>query len=372
MNLPVDIEARPRVSPAEIAAHWRPQLFDLARRAPGGEGAQWKRCAELQDDVVAEVFTRFDPEILTADMILAFAEGMNEPRRTRGESKKTQALRGAVLDVLERIDGSLSSRQVFYQCVSTGAVSNCKAECLRVGRLLVAMRRDGSVPYDRIVDRTRSKHVLPSWEGLAQILEASAEQYRVDYWRTQSVVPMIACEKQALEGIFAETVDEHGVPLWVIRGFNSESFEYEWAEDIKAIVASGRAVVVYYFGDHDPSGLCIEANSKRKLEAFGARFTWERAGLLAEDFERFGLVNVPVKQTDTRAKAYLSQFGDRAAELDALHPDELRRRIGAVVGRHINAQRWKALVRGQEAGRESLRAIAGNVPKALQAVQGAA
>jgi len=262
--------------------------------------------------------------------------------------------------VLDSIDGSLSSRQVFYQLVSIGAVDNNKSECNRVGRLLVKMRREGTVPYERIVDRTRSKHVRPSWDGAADILEASAQQYRRDYWANRPVVPMIACEKQALEGIFTEAVDAYGVPLWVVRGFNSESFEYEWAKDIREITLTEREVAIYYFGDFDPSGLCIEANSRRKLGRFGAQFSWERAGLVQDDFHDFGLVNVPVKQSDPRAKSFLSQFGDRAAELDALNPDELRRRIVQVIENHVDLVSWKALQRSDELERKTLRTMASN------------
>jgi hypothetical protein len=62
--------------------------------------------------------------------------------RQRGEGQKTLALREAIFDILEGFPGAMSSRQVFYQCVSRGAVENNKRECVRVGRLLVRMRRD--------------------------------------------------------------------------------------------------------------------------------------------------------------------------------------------------------------------------------------
>ena len=292
--------------------------------------------------------------------------------RHRGEGARTKALRAVVLKVLAEIEGSLTSRQAFYQAVSRGAVENNKAECRRVGRLVVAMRRDGSVPYERIVDRTRSKHLRPSWAGLEDILVAGASQLRLDYWRDATTFPMVACEKQALEGIFAEAVDEWGASLWVIRGFNSESFEYEWAEDIKEITATGRDVAIYYFGDWDPAGLAIEANSKRKLEGFGARFTWERAGLLQQDMAAFDLVPIPVKRTDPNAKRFLSQFEDRGAELDALHPDELRRRIAEVIEQHVDAERWRRVQRDEQLQRGTLRLIAGNVKGALKGAKAGA
>jgi hypothetical protein len=278
----------------------------------------------------------------------------------RGEGKKRKGLRANILATLETIDGSVSARQLFYQAVSAGVIENNKAECRRVLRLVVDMRRDGSIPYGRIVDRTRARHRRASWNGVRDVLSAAAAQFCLDYWLDQRIVPMVACEKQALEGIFREAVDGWGVPLYVIRGFNSESFEHEWAEDITEITSSGRYVAIYYFGDHDPSGLCIETSSRDKLRGFGADFEWERAGLVWEDLDAYGLVPIPVKRSDPRAKGYLNQFGDRGAELDALHPDSLRERIDEAVRQHIDLDRWNALQKTQQAERESLELVAGN------------
>ena len=184
---------------------------------------------------------------------------------------------------------------------------------------------------------------------------------------------MIACEKAALEGIFAGVVDEFGASLWTLRGFNSESFDFEWSEAIQEITSTGRHVEIAYFGDFDPSGLEIERSSRRKLEGFGARFGWRRAGLLLEDFEAFDLARIPVKRhTDTRAKAFLSKFGDCAAELDALPPAELEHRIRSEIEALIDGARWQRVRQAEQAEREALRLVADNWDVALGAVGGAA
>jgi hypothetical protein len=189
---------------------------------------------------------------------------------------------------------------------------------------------------------------------------------------------MIACEKAALEGIFSQVVDKYGASLWTLRGFNSESFEYEWAEEIRELNDAGKKVVIYYFGDFDPSGLSIEATSKRKLEAWGAKFTWVRAGLLLEDFDRFNLIRIPVKRStpekkgDSRAEPFLSKFGDQAAELDALKPAELERRIRESIENHIDRDRWTRMVGVEKAEKESLNVVVRNWGVAVKAARGAA
>jgi len=293
-------------------------------------------------------------------------------KRGRGLGKKTLATRAHVLDVFGTFDGSMSTRQVYYQLVSRGAVQNNVKAYGTVQRLLVAMRRDGSVSYARVVDRTRSKHQRPGWDGVAEAMGAISDQYRRDLWTSQPTRVHICCEKQALEGIFAEVVDEYGAALWVIRGFDSDSFVYEWAEAIKQETEDGARVVVVYFGDHDPSGLEIENVEKRKLREFGAEFDWVRAGLLWEDFERFDLVNVDVKKGDSRTKKYVERFGNRAAELDALHPEELRRRIHEAIKSRINMDAWVALKRTERLEQQSLNVVRFNWDAAVEGARRAA
>ncbi len=286
----------------------------------------------------------------------------------RGPRKRTLALMEEVRAVLDEFDGSMSTRQIYYQLVSRGAVQNRSTEYDRVQRLLVTMRRDGAIAYDRIVDRTRSKHQRAGWDGVEDVMNAVIGQYRRNLWSDQDTVPMICCEKQALEGIFAEVVDEYGASLWVIRGYNSESFAYEWAEEIKRQMNRGKRVAITYFGDFDPSGLSIEQDCQAKLARHGAEFEWSRRGLLLEDFDRFELVNVDVKSGDSRSKGYLEKYGNRAAELDALRPDELRTRIRAAIEQHINKAAWKRMKRTEIAEKESLSAVTSNWDIALAAV----
>jgi hypothetical protein len=223
---------------------------------------------------------------------------------SRGLGKNTRALRGVIERVLfeKYADLPMSSRQVFYQCLGHPGV-NYGLIC----RTLVNMRRDGSVPYTRIVDRTRRKHQRASWDSAKELLDACARQFRRDLWADQDTIPMVGCEKQALEGIFAGVCDEFGAQLWIIRGFSSESFDYEWSEEIKELTAAGKRVCIGYFGDHDPSGHYIEQASIRKLRGFGANVEWTRIGLLPTDPDESGLTKLPVKRTP-QTKSFRAQI----------------------------------------------------------------
>jgi hypothetical protein len=302
------------------------------------------------------------------------AEGISGHARKRGRGlgQKTIALRAAIVDVFATFDGAMSARQVYYQLVSRGAVPNTGPAYGTVQRLLVEMRRDESVDYDRVVDRTRGKHHRLGWDGVADIMAHMSEGYRRDLWASQGVHVHVACEKQALEGVFADVVDQYGGPLWVLRGFSSESFLYEWAEEIKKLNEANIEVVIAYFGDHDPSGLDIERDTQERLHEHGAVFEWERYGLLWKDFDEYSLINVDVKTTDTRSRPYLETYGNRAAELDALPPDVLRQRIEHAIETYIDADEWHRLQRAEALESESLTLVSKNWTAAVEAARGAA
>jgi len=347
------------------------------------EYRRWRSISDLPDVVVTALLRHgvYDRG-MDAREILALVEALSkserDPKKVRGPGAKTLALREHIADVVGSFEGSMSGRQVFYQLVSRGAVQNTALAYEGVLRLLVNMRRDGSIPYGRIVDRTRRVHKLPGWAGVREAMQALASQYRRDPWDDQPVHVHVGCEKQALEGVFSDVVDNpYGAPLYVLRGFASEAFVYEWATEIERVIADGHRVVVAYFGDHDPSGLMIERDCRSRLASHLSAtsrnaFDWQRFGLLHEDLERFDLVNVPVKSTDSRARAYLAEYGDRAAELDALPPAVLRERILEAIVSHVDSAAWERVRTIEQAETESLDLVAGSFERAVAAARSAA
>jgi hypothetical protein len=292
--------------------------------------------------------------------------------RKRGLGRRTLALTTQILDIIAGFDGPMSVRQCFYQAVSRGAIDNSVSGYDKVQRLLCVLREDGQVPFTRIVDRGRRKHQRSEWDSVEEILHAVSDQYRRDAWSEQDTIVMVGCEKLALEGVFAAACDEYGASLWTFVGSGSITFFFDWATEIKRYVEQGKRVEIVYFGDHDPSGLVIEATARRKLEEHGAVFGWRRGGLLWEDFADFDVANVPVKKTDPNTKKYLTTYGNRAAELDALPPDVLRERVRSVITEHIDVERWNLIRFEEQIQQASLRLVAGNWDAALAGARGAA
>ncbi len=80
----------------------------------------------------------------------------------------------------------------------------------------------------------------------------------------------------------------------------------------------------------------------------------ERLALNPEQVTAYRLPTRPLKKQDSRAKAFLQRYGDRAAELDALSPNELRRMVDEAISRHADREEIAMLKRTEENERQTL------------------
>ena len=78
--------------------------------------------------------------------------------------------------------------------------------------------------------------------------------YRRSLWNDQDAYVEVWLEKDALAGVLYEVTDTWDVPLMVTVGYPSLSYLHEAAEQI---AAKDKPAYLYYFGDHDPSGIDI-------------------------------------------------------------------------------------------------------------------
>ena len=91
--------------------------------------------------------------------------------------------------------------------------------------------------------------------------------------------------------------------------------------------------------------LGIEQELRDKLTRYGGKTVhWERLGVVAGDFAAFDLFPLPVKDS-ARSAAFVAQHGTRCAEVDALPPAELRRRVRDAIESHIEPGPWERLKR---------------------------
>jgi hypothetical protein len=271
---------------------------------------------------------------------------------TAGFYAKTLPLACVAVDILATLH-PLGVRGLMYQLVSTGWVpSTADNYYEQVDRLTIVLRERGVIPFEWIVDELRVRVKPNSWSGLSDFGDTVRDVYRKNFWEHLPTYIEFVVEKAAMAGTLQSVTDAYDVALNPIRGMSSISALHSvamlWREIDKPIHA-------YYLGDHDPSGLKIEADAREKLARYSGRsFTWERLAVLPEDFDIFDLLRLAPKQEDSNLRAFLANGYYDCAELDAIPPDALRERVHAAIEQHIPADEWARLQRVEDAERASL------------------
>ena len=250
-------------------------------------------------------------------------------------------------------------RGVFYRVVSAGAgaVDKSEAGYQAVGRRLLALRRDGRVPYSWITDGSRLIYKPESWGHLDQMLSDAASSYRRALWHDQAVEVIVISEKDAISGVISPITYGWDVELAITRGYSSETFTHSIAATIIDNTAYGKTTFVYQLGDHDPSGVDAWRDFKAKVLTFApdADVVFQRLAVTPAQIEEYALPTRPTKRTDTRSAG----FEGESVEVDALPPTVLRSVLQSAIEAHIDP-RSLALTRSVEASeRERLTAMIG-------------
>jgi len=241
----------------------------------------------------------------------------------RGKAEKTKLVEETLASVLRALHPQ-TVRQAYYQLVSRQVVENTRSQYMAVSGILVRLRQNGVVPWEWVEDRTRRPRTVSMWGSMKQFARTVVRAYRKDVWQSQPRLVEVWLEKDALSGIFEEELEPYGVTLNVGRGYDGWSSIQRAAERYKEW---GSAVLVLYFGDHDPSGEDMERSLRERLAYFKASPEMRRVAILPKDIEEYNLPPDFAKATDTRHDAFVAKHGDRAVELDALPVDVLRERI---------------------------------------------
>jgi hypothetical protein len=231
-------------------------------------------------------------------------------------------------------DNPMTVRQVFYRLVSAGVIAKTEAEYKQtVIRLLTEMRRAREIPFGWIADNTRWMRKPTTFDSLEDALQSTARTYRRALWQEQPVYVEIWLEKDALAGVLYDVTQQWDVPLMVTRGYPSLTYLHEAAE---SIAYYDKPAHIYYFGDHDPSGLDIPRKVEAGLREFApdAEISFERVAVTPEQIERWQLPTRPTKKTDSRSKS----FEGESVEVDAISSQDLRTLVRRCIDRHVDQE----------------------------------
>ena len=122
-------------------------------------------------------------------------------------------------------------------------------------------------------------------------------------------------------------------------------------------VEAGQTPIIFHLGDHDPSGKDMTRDIIDRIELFTTRsIEVKRIALNMNQIEEFNPPPNPAKITDSRATAYIAEFGYNSWELDALEPSVMVDLIEESLSSVRDDDQWEKDVERQEEQRELLTA----------------
>lgn len=259
-------------------------------------------------------------------------------RRRRTESNLAELLAG-VRDILEAQDEQITIRHLFYRAVSAGLIEKTDRAYKNLTHLLGRWRRDKLIAWNAFVDSTRWYYRQPTHDNIEAALANTVTAYRRNLWQTQGAYVEVWAEKDAIASILCAEAFTFGVPVFPCRGFASLSSLSTAADIFADQIEAGRDVFVYYFGDHDPSGVQIDRKAAETLaDDFGVEVEFERVAVTREQIVEYSLPTRPTKKTDTRA----CSFEGESVEIDAMDPAVLRELVRKCIIQHIDPVTWAA------------------------------
>jgi hypothetical protein len=121
-----------------------------------------------------------------------FQTGM---KKGRGRAQKSLDLIEAMYSAAEAAQ-PITGRGIGYKLFTAGLIpSMSRNDMQRVYRLLKEAREQGQIPWEWIVDETRSLERTSTWDNPAHYARCVAQSYRRDFWNQQPVRVEVWSEK---------------------------------------------------------------------------------------------------------------------------------------------------------------------------------
>jgi hypothetical protein len=229
-----------------------------------------------------------------------------------------------------------------------------KSEMQRVYRLLKEARERGYIPWEWIVDETRTLERVPTWSDPESYARCVARSYRRDFWGQQPVRVELWSEKGTVRGVLGPVLDHFAVGFRVMHGFSGATTIHDVSQD-----DDGRELIVLYVGDFDPSGMFMsEEDLPARLSDYGGdHVSIQRIALTREHVTDLPSFPATDKRKDPRYRWFRANHGNRCWELDAMDPNDLRNCVDEVIAELIEPVAWKRCEIINQAEQESLRTI---------------
>jgi hypothetical protein len=237
-------------------------------------------------------------------------------------------MRDAVLGLLQEHerDGMLptSIRFVFYELEMRGAARKRRVGGDDSERYVTAaatsLRNDGTVPWNWLVDETRSIESYTGHETVRKGMLARLQYVTVDPWRGSP--PLVITESRSLAGVLRHIVHECRASIASTNGACSGFLVTRVAKTVRP----GSRVI--YLGDLDIAGEDIEEHSRAVLEReVDGDLEWERLALTREQVDQYDLPSIVKRDRRFKGNGGVHEAWECEAISQRILVDTLRARL---------------------------------------------
>jgi hypothetical protein len=249
---------------------------------------------------------------------------------------KIARLREALLELLAEHERDhaipTSARFLYYELIARGVIAKERQGARwpdqDANDALTQLREAGKVPWDWIVDETRSLNNYSGYPSVKQGMLAHLPYVQLDPWRGKTV--LVLTESRSLAGVLRDIASNYRVHIASTNG-QCGGFLHT---TIAPMLDGGD--IVLYLGDHDLAGNQIEINTRSVLEREAGDLDWKRIALTAQQVEQYSLPRIvkhdrrykdgaPHEAVETEALSQTLIIALLEAELTALLPEPLAR-----------------------------------------------
>ncbi len=227
-------------------------------------------------------------------------------RRGRGRAKATIDLIDAIVEIARPIQ-PCNVRALAYQLFNRKLIpSMATKHTSKVSRLCVIARESGAMPWEWIVDQTRTEQQVATWANPAAYARAVQRSYRRNKWADQPTHVSVWSEKATVEGTIRPVLEKYEVPFQILHGWAGATPVRDAAQ---ANLGRRQDTLILYVGDYDPSGMYMsEVDLPKRL----ARYSSDTPGDKDVDLDwalesladiRLEVRRIALTQDDTRAWA---------------------------------------------------------------------
>jgi hypothetical protein len=218
---------------------------------------------------------------------------------------KSGRLQRACLEILRQHEQQpnglpTSTRFIYYELIQRGDIekpaggTGGRRPDQDVAVAVFLLRKLGIVPWEWIVDETRS---LANWRfaaTVADFLKDTISSARIDLWEGKPP-PTILTESRSLAGVLRDLSYQYLAPIAATNGQVGGFLR----TDVAPALEPGQRVL--YLGDHDWQGGQIEENTRRVLEdLIGGELDWQRVAITEEQVRARDLPRI--RKPDRRYK----------------------------------------------------------------------